>query len=222
MTRITARRPIAAPAAEVFAFLGDLENHWSLSTRFEVMGLERNADGAAVGGSIRVHGPLGLYRTVRTRVLHVGHTRIHARRPWSTRGGRKSPEPSLPKAKQRQLSCRSCSSRSRLAGSRGSGGSGDDQLFGGPRVESLAGNEGDGVTIAGRDAEAVRRDPGNDPINTSDGSTGDVVACGIGNDRLLADIGDRIGADCERVLRSTLPCNETASVPTRTVGITHA
>lgn len=71
MTSITARRAIAAPVEEVFAFLGDLENHWRLSSRFEVLGLERNADGAAVGGSIRVHGPLGLYRTVRTRVLHV-------------------------------------------------------------------------------------------------------------------------------------------------------
>lgn len=71
MRSITARKLVSAPVAEVFAFLSDLENHWRLSSRFEVVGLERNPDGAAVGGTIRVHGPLGLHRTVRTRVLQV-------------------------------------------------------------------------------------------------------------------------------------------------------
>jgi uncharacterized protein YndB with AHSA1/START domain len=59
----------AAPQA-VFEFLADLENHWRLADRFiEVVDLERDSDGRAHGGRVRMRGPLGLRRTAATRVL---------------------------------------------------------------------------------------------------------------------------------------------------------
>lgn len=70
-SNITATRRIDVPAAKVSGFLGDLENHWRLSPRFQVLGLDRDAEGAATGGTIRVRGPMGLRRTVRTRVEWV-------------------------------------------------------------------------------------------------------------------------------------------------------
>lgn len=70
-TAISATRRVPASDRAVFAFLADLENHWRLSPRFQVLELDRNRAGAAIGGIVRVHGPLGLRRTVRTRVAHV-------------------------------------------------------------------------------------------------------------------------------------------------------
>jgi hypothetical protein len=50
----------------VFAFLHDLDNHWLLADRFiEVVHL----DGGGEGGKVRLRGPLGLGRTVTTRVV---------------------------------------------------------------------------------------------------------------------------------------------------------
>lgn len=68
---ITATRRIDTTAATVFGFLGELENHWRLSPCFQVLELDRNDLGAATGGTIRVRGPIGLRRTVRTRVEEV-------------------------------------------------------------------------------------------------------------------------------------------------------
>jgi uncharacterized protein YndB with AHSA1/START domain len=57
----------AAPEA-VFAFLADLANHWDLADRWvEVVSLTPAHD----GGRVRVRGPLGLSRTVDTRVDSV-------------------------------------------------------------------------------------------------------------------------------------------------------
>jgi uncharacterized protein YndB with AHSA1/START domain len=54
----------AGPEA-VFAFLADLANHWDLADRWvEVVSLTPAHD----GGRVRVRGPLGLRRTVDTRV----------------------------------------------------------------------------------------------------------------------------------------------------------
>jgi hypothetical protein len=68
--RIAAERVVAAPPADVFDFLADLENHWLLADRFvEVLSLERPPGGGpAHGGDIRMRGPLGVGRTARTRV----------------------------------------------------------------------------------------------------------------------------------------------------------
>lgn len=68
---IAAEGTVAAPSQEVFDFLARLENHWQLADRWiEVASLDGDGDGAgANGGAVTVRGPLGLSRTVRTRVL---------------------------------------------------------------------------------------------------------------------------------------------------------
>ena len=56
---------VPAPPEEVFEFLSRLENHWALTgSRVTVVALNGDRDGAVV----QVHGPLGLRRTVRTKV----------------------------------------------------------------------------------------------------------------------------------------------------------
>lgn len=74
---------VPAPPADVFAFLSDLANHWRLMDGgVEVVEL----DAAARCGVVRLHGPLGMRRTVRTHVtaaeepgLIVGTARVGAR-----------------------------------------------------------------------------------------------------------------------------------------------
>ena len=63
---IAAERAVAAPPERVFEFLADLRNHWRLEQRF----LELHELGED-GGKIRLKGPLGLSRTVQTRVLEA-------------------------------------------------------------------------------------------------------------------------------------------------------
>ncbi|HYU61016.1 MAG TPA: SRPBCC family protein [Solirubrobacterales bacterium] len=77
---LSAAALVAAPPEEVFAFLADLENHWALADRFiEVLELS-GTPGARDGGRVRMHGPLGLGRTARTRVeaAHPTHLMIGA------------------------------------------------------------------------------------------------------------------------------------------------
>jgi uncharacterized protein YndB with AHSA1/START domain len=78
--RIAAERVVAASPQVVFAFLADLENHWLLTDRFvEVLTLERPPGGGpAHGGTVRMRGPLGLGRTVRTRVVEALPARVIA------------------------------------------------------------------------------------------------------------------------------------------------
>lgn len=67
---ISASRLVAASPVEVFDFLRDLRNHWLLADRFvEVLDLDRDGEGVANGGRVRVRGPLGLGRTATTRVV---------------------------------------------------------------------------------------------------------------------------------------------------------
>jgi hypothetical protein len=63
---IEARRVVPAPAAEVFAFLSDLDNHWVL-TGSRVERLESGADSSVV----RMRGPFGIERTARTLVVEA-------------------------------------------------------------------------------------------------------------------------------------------------------
>ncbi len=65
-----AERVVHAPLEALFAYLADLEQHWQLADRFiEVVSLERPPEGGpAVGGVVRLRGPLGLGRSARTRV----------------------------------------------------------------------------------------------------------------------------------------------------------
>lgn len=61
---------VPAPPEAVFAFLDDLGNHWIVADRFvEVVDLHSPACGPAAGGRVRLRGPLGVRRTVTTRVV---------------------------------------------------------------------------------------------------------------------------------------------------------
>ena len=79
-TCIAAEGVVDASPEAVFAFLADLENHWLLTDRFvEVLTLERPMGGGpASGGTVRMRGPLGLGRTVRTRVVEAMPARVIA------------------------------------------------------------------------------------------------------------------------------------------------
>jgi hypothetical protein len=92
---VAATRAVPASPADIFEFLSDLENHWLLADRFiEVLELERNESGRAVGGRVRMRGPLGIGRVATTRVeeaqpvtlmrgtAQVG-SRTHARVSWT-------------------------------------------------------------------------------------------------------------------------------------------
>jgi len=72
---IVAEALVPAPASAVFAYLGDLENHWELADRFiDVVHLDRAGGGhggPAIGGVVRMRGPLGSRRTARTRVTEA-------------------------------------------------------------------------------------------------------------------------------------------------------
>jgi hypothetical protein len=72
---ISAERRIPHEPERVFAFLGDLRNHWRLEERF----LELENVGPD-GGVIRLTGPFGLSRKARTRVLKAERpTRVAGR-----------------------------------------------------------------------------------------------------------------------------------------------
>jgi hypothetical protein len=61
---------VSAPPEEVFAFLADLGNHWMVADRFvSVVDLHGPEQGPADGGVVRLRGPLGVRRTVTTRVV---------------------------------------------------------------------------------------------------------------------------------------------------------
>jgi hypothetical protein len=68
---------VPAPLEEVFGFLNDLGNHWIVADRFvEVVDLHRPGGERAEGGSVRLRGPLGVRRTVTTRVVAVKAPRL--------------------------------------------------------------------------------------------------------------------------------------------------
>ena len=99
-SRLEAEVAIPAAREQVFAYLARLENHWQLADRWiEVAHLDSNAGerGPINGGAVRVRGPLGVSRTVRTRVVGVeapgrihGHAEIGSRTraavDWSLAG----------------------------------------------------------------------------------------------------------------------------------------
>lgn len=59
---------VRAPADVVFAFLADLGNHWQLASRWIKVVTLTPATGQADGATVRLVGPLGISRTVQTRV----------------------------------------------------------------------------------------------------------------------------------------------------------
>jgi hypothetical protein len=63
---ICARRHLAAAPEAAYAFLADLDNHWRLIDRWaQIAGVSHDG----LGATVRLRGPLGVRRTVRTRVL---------------------------------------------------------------------------------------------------------------------------------------------------------
>ena len=62
---------VRVPVEDVFGFLADLGNHWRLASRWiEVVTLDRAGD-RADRATVRLSGPIGLSRTVQTRVDSV-------------------------------------------------------------------------------------------------------------------------------------------------------
>ena len=71
MDTISVDRVLPCPREAVFEFLADLGNHWALAdAAIEVLTLERSGGPGAPadGGRVRLRGPLGIRRTVVTRV----------------------------------------------------------------------------------------------------------------------------------------------------------
>jgi hypothetical protein len=66
--RLAAERRVQAPREEIFEFLSDLDRHWLLGGRYVRVVKLAGPAGAHAGGVVRLQGPLGLSRTVRTRV----------------------------------------------------------------------------------------------------------------------------------------------------------
>jgi hypothetical protein len=59
---------VPGPRPIVFEYLADLRHHWTLADRFEVLRLDGEP---ALGGVVRLRGPLGFSREAATRVEEV-------------------------------------------------------------------------------------------------------------------------------------------------------
>ena len=68
---IAAQRAIAKPREPLFAFLRDLSNHWTLTTRW--VSVESMSP---QGGIVRVHGPFGLARSASVAIEHADPPRL--------------------------------------------------------------------------------------------------------------------------------------------------
>lgn len=71
VTSIAAERTVRVSRGELFSFLCELDNHWRLSDRFEVLQVFGDDDVGGAGALVQVRGPLGLRRTARTAVRRV-------------------------------------------------------------------------------------------------------------------------------------------------------
>jgi Ca2+-binding RTX toxin-like protein len=84
------------------------------------------------------------------------------------------------------------------------GGPGNDTLYGQGGDDQIHGGAGDDYIVGGSGHDAIWGGDGNDVIDVRDGEP-DIVSCGGGYDRVLADQFDRIAPDCESVSRANLP-----------------
>ena len=88
------------------------------------------------------------------------------------------------------------------------GGSGNDAVLGGLGSDDLVGGGGNDYLVDGGFEDAVTdilsAGTGNDMLDVAQpnktGAKGDVVSCGSGFDRVLADRKDVVAPDCERVV----------------------
>lgn len=74
----------------------------------------------------------------------------------------------------------------------------DDRLLGGAGNDRLGGGQGDDRLDGGTGADVVDGADGDDRIASRDGAA-DTVICGDGDDTVVADLIDRVSADCENV-----------------------
>ena len=77
---------------------------------------------------------------------------------------------------------------------------GNDRLAGGAGDDRLYGDAGNDRVDGGRGIDRFFGGAGNDLVLARDGVR-DVVKCGAGRDRVLADVADRVSSDCESVSR---------------------
>ena len=88
------------------------------------------------------------------------------------------------------------SSNDRVAGD-----AGNDTVNGNSGNDSIKGNSGNDRITGSTGRDRISAGSGKDRVNARDGRAGDRIACGIGRDSVLADPGDRVSRDCERVTR---------------------
>jgi Ca2+-binding RTX toxin-like protein len=74
---------------------------------------------------------------------------------------------------------------------------GFERAQGGDGNDTLVGSDGADALIGGGGKDTIRAGGGDDLVDAADGSGGDTVDCGLGNDLFLADPGDVVSA-CER------------------------
>jgi hypothetical protein len=91
-----------------------------------------------------------------------------------------------------------------------SGGPGNDTLLGGSGSDVLDGGSGNDVIDGGKGADRITGGTGSDTIRAADGYK-DVIDCGTGNDRVIADTDDVL-KNCESVSHAT--STGTATPPT--------
>ena len=75
---------------------------------------------------------------------------------------------------------------------------GRDVLHGGPGRDLILGLRGRDTVQGGTGRDVLRGGPGADTLLARDGAR-DAVRCGPGRDAVVADLGDRVGRDCELV-----------------------
>ena len=80
------------------------------------------------------------------------------------------------------------------------GGSGNDRIWGGRGTDVLLGGDGNDIVDGGRFSDRLSGGRGSDLILARDAAI-DRIACGPGRDRVVADPGDVVAADCEAVAR---------------------
>jgi hypothetical protein len=78
------------------------------------------------------------------------------------------------------------------------GGDGNDALLGGLGSDTMAGGDGNDFLLGAPGPDKISGGDGNDVIDVL-GAGKDVVACGSGFDRVIADRADVVAPDCERV-----------------------
>lgn len=81
------------------------------------------------------------------------------------------------------------------------GGAGDDRIYGRGGRDSLSGNAGDDMLVGGNGRDRIYGRAGDDRILARDGER-DLVVCGIGRDRAVADMIDVVRG-CEHVRRGS-------------------